>query len=479
MNQHAKISHELLDGFQPGNIVPINLPGSPTSRSAKKRIAAFKAVFKVISRKGGKNQMTMWTHLAMRECLFNGSHNNYSLDYQFDGTYFVCCQWYKFKSLGDLLDKTACLRLQAWLEPFFLNPKRHVFRGWGDLIYFMNSLLIYAIRFPKLERQVVHRISQLPKSIQSSDFKYFNYSLFKKYGVYPKFILCYLEIMSKKDLDCLFRINDGLSLNGHIDMNPKPTPAQLAKLASLEPLYNVRPSKSLLKLALLQIRAYEISKKQKVKYQFLWHEKMRRYEVDFLWEHLHLFVRLEKVLKNHLKIINRPELLNLMDYLSNLNSEELKKLAQSPTVESIQRRCERWHQQFHERNEIQGTRKDLPINLSWRGVQKPDLKFHFKKLNKWIELKQIKTYKNLINEGQEMEHCVPLYVDQCRANGTSIWSVKIKDAKNEFELERYTLQLTNNEVIQFRGKNNRKPSTLGIKALDAITLENEWKNRIN
>ena len=76
---------------------------------------------------------------------------------------------------------------------------------------------------------------------------------------------------------------------------------------------------------------------------------------------------------------------------------------------------------------------------------------------------QLKTYFDLRDEGNEMHHCVATYANLCKGGSCSIFSVR-QHLNGSFTTRTATIEVRANQVVQIRGKYNRKPddTTIGV-----------------
>jgi hypothetical protein len=71
----------------------------------------------------------------------------------------------------------------------------------------------------------------------------------------------------------------------------------------------------------------------------------------------------------------------------------------------------------------------------------------------WVRIQQLLNYPSLLEEGQQMRHCVASYVHQCTKGRAGIYSLTFNGARM------LTLQLAPDRgLVQVRGKHNRRPS---------------------
>lgn len=137
-----------------------------------------------------------------------------------------------------------------------------------------------------------------------------------------------------------------------------------------------------------------------------------------------------------------------------------------------------WHEQIARQNRhnrvIAGGRrggyKPEPIqNYTWYGINLRDGEFKRGK-DKVYRVHQLCSYYQLRDEGNYMHHCVATYAQSCSSGRCSIFSVRY------FHMGMYvdtdaTVEVRNNQVVQIRGKYNRKPNDTTIEVIK------EWASR--
>ena len=128
------------------------------------------------------------------------------------------------------------------------------------------------------------------------------------------------------------------------------------------------------------------------------------------------------------------------------------------TLSSLTKRMHDWHYQL--------SRAKKMGSFSWNGHDFKDFEFirNEGELNceHWT-LTQIKTSKELLEEGSKQHHCVYGYKDLCLNGSTSIWSLKVNGKR------KVTIEVrSNRSIVQARGFANRK--TTG----EEDNLINQW-----
>ena len=122
------------------------------------------------------------------------------------------------------------------------------------------------------------------------------------------------------------------------------------------------------------------------------------------------------------------------------------------TPTSIIKSMRDWHQGLWKRNEILK-------NKTWNGANFSDFEYEDDSGEKvhFYQIIQIKNSLGLFNEGLNMGHCVSSYAFLCIQGDRSIWSLREYNGA-EF-IRKATIEVNSqNEIVQARGKCNRKTS---------------------
>jgi len=102
-------------------------------------------------------------------------------------------------------------------------------------------------------------------------------------------------------------------------------------------------------------------------------------------------------------------------------------------------------------------------DFSWKGITISDYSFKRGK-NKVYKVIQLNSFFQLRDEGNYMHHCVASYAQQCNLGNCSIFSVR------EYVGDVYvdtgaTIEVRGTNIVQVRGKYNRKPDDIVIKVI--------------
>ena len=185
--------------------------------------------------------------------------------------------------------------------------------------------------------------------------------------------------------------------------------------------------------------------------------------------------------------LNYVYVVPILDYLKAVIAEDQGFSLQGRTWKSMMRAMENWHVQL--RNAELQRRK--AINNPWKTDRFVDLEmigeFGVKnvisrkvkgylssigQLEKYpgaiVSIAQILTEAELLAEGKRMHHCVGTYGNICGKGMTSIWTLQSWDGCEEKSLLTIELDLDDLQIIQVRGKCNRRPSK------EELLIIKEW-----
>jgi flagellar biosynthesis chaperone FliJ len=120
-------------------------------------------------------------------------------------------------------------------------------------------------------------------------------------------------------------------------------------------------------------------------------------------------------------------------------------------LRNLQQDVEEWH------TELNNARR-----YGYQGLVKlPDCgisSYSHEKQGKQYIIKQLKTNKELMEEGAALKHCVGLYTSHCLQNGSFIFSLRELRVNEQEETEEkrcVTIEINRNRIIQKKGQYNR------------------------
>ena len=136
------------------------------------------------------------------------------------------------------------------------------------------------------------------------------------------------------------------------------------------------------------------------------------------------------------------------------------------TLESLNGQMIQWHRDL--------SRVKRLGNQNWEGVYLPDTTYARSPEYPWVEkehkwsLHQIKSSKELGEEGNKMHHCVYSYQRSCISGSVSIWSLRLNDERA------ITIELNNRSasLVQIRGYANRPARPHEMRAIQVWASEN-------
>jgi hypothetical protein len=134
------------------------------------------------------------------------------------------------------------------------------------------------------------------------------------------------------------------------------------------------------------------------------------------------------------------------------------------TIQALLRQSEEWHEHVA-RTQTPGRRGSAPIK-SWKPFALDNYDVTLTNKNRY-QIVQYTTSQELIQEGNEMRHCVASYAHSCANGSTSIWSLRQVTNMGFESRKMLTLEMNNNsrQIVQIRGKQNRKPDPYEMSIL--------------
>jgi hypothetical protein len=100
--------------------------------------------------------------------------------------------------------------------------------------------------------------------------------------------------------------------------------------------------------------------------------------------------------------------------------------------------------------------------------------YSHEKQGKQYIIKQLKTNKELMEEGGALKHCVGLYTSHCLQNGSFIFSlreIRVNEQEETEEIRCVTIELNRNRIIQKKGQYNRSCNTIELEIISAWVRE--------
>jgi|GEM_PF-692367 len=125
-------------------------------------------------------------------------------------------------------------------------------------------------------------------------------------------------------------------------------------------------------------------------------------------------------------------------------------------LRNLQQDVEAWHAELN-----------IAKRFGHQGLVKlPDYgisSYSHEKQGKQYIIKQLKTNKELMEEGAALKHCVGLYTSHCLQNGSFIFSLRelrVNEQEETEEIRCVTIELNRNRIIQKKGQYNRSCNTI-------------------
>jgi len=154
-------------------------------------------------------------------------------------------------------------------------------------------------------------------------------------------------------------------------------------------------------------------------------------------------------------------LTSVMDYIEHMRYTTTNFTLKGRTQPSLTRDINAWHRNL-ELNKLGPL-----LNTKWKGINKNDSTLTIN--DNTYSFTQITTGKRLYEEGKTLQHCVTSYIQYCMDGQIAIWNMteSHKDSKTGL-----TLEISNNEIIQVSGFDNRKPYQNEILAIQTWAKQN-------
>ena len=96
------------------------------------------------------------------------------------------------------------------------------------------------------------------------------------------------------------------------------------------------------------------------------------------------------------------------------------------------------------------------------------------KQKRQYSIRQITNDVALMVEGRVMSHCVYTYLQACLERRSSIWTLAYTEGSSVVN-KTLTIQVTNNEIVQIRGKVNRFATDLEMGIIQEWAVEASLK----
>lgn len=156
---------------------------------------------------------------------------------------------------------------------------------------------------------------------------------------------------------------------------------------------------------------------------------------------------------------------DLMDYISNRHTENREWYLKDQTLSGLQKAMHSWHREMY-RTRSMSIKYD-----KWDGINLPDSQIEQGGGRKKIHWRfhQIKTGKELAEEGNKQHHCVSSYGSRCASGACSIWSLTNDEPGAVVRV--LTIEVAGKDIVQARGYANRSPKT------QELAILREWASK--
>jgi len=143
----------------------------------------------------------------------------------------------------------------------------------------------------------------------------------------------------------------------------------------------------------------------------------------------------------------------ICDYLQHCHGENRRFSLKGRTVASLNRGMKHWHQEVNDLKRFAKKEDFQPSGFANSLWKKTRLRDGEKIPYETWAMREIRSPKDLVNEGSTMCHCVGSYYLVVRKGQSSIWSL----TRNKKRLLTVEVRNKNKTVVQVRGKHNRLP----------------------
>jgi len=157
-------------------------------------------------------------------------------------------------------------------------------------------------------------------------------------------------------------------------------------------------------------------------------------------------------------------LTSVMDYIEHMRYTKKNFTLKDRTQQSLEKDINAWHKAT-ELNKLGPL-----LSTKWKGININDSTLTIN--TNTYSFTQIITGERLYEEGKTLQHCVTSYVQYCMDGQIAIWNMveSSKDAKTGL-----TIEISNNEIIQVSGFDNRKPYQNEILVIQTWAKQNNIK----
>lgn len=174
---------------------------------------------------------------------------------------------------------------------------------------------------------------------------------------------------------------------------------------------------------------------------------------------LEVIIRFFARSKEYLELGEIPRLLG---YLQHRKDEKRTFCLKGQTLSSLRKRAEEWYafqEQLQKAEWEEAPYRNPTYLLKNQGTLRAgfDPPFEIVLEEACYHFVRLTGYRDLIEEGREMKHCVGAYYKDCRKRGTEIWS--LRKVKNDKPKRLVTIEVNKfDEIVQAKRKLNAEPA---------------------
>lgn len=172
-------------------------------------------------------------------------------------------------------------------------------------------------------------------------------------------------------------------------------------------------------------------------------------------ENFKYYIDIFNFIKRNEEYWNKNDFEEIYDYISRARINNQRISLKGRTWNSIIDLSNEWHLEQIKKQDINSSKWDgLGID-DFNYIEKRKIKNSTSYENVLWSFTQIKSSKELSNEGRQMKHCVSSYINSCKSGHCGIFKLESISDLTGFE-KHLTIEINNNgKIVQVRGKCNR------------------------
>ena len=165
------------------------------------------------------------------------------------------------------------------------------------------------------------------------------------------------------------------------------------------------------------------------------------------------------------KGLRSREVIEVMDYLRihALNSNERIDLKHMK-LNNLFRKINAWHDELRNRRRLVIRNQALPV----LGIKEERIQLD----QQQFIIRQIKSATELFEEGKQLHHCVYTYLYKCLSGRSYIFSLCEVENLTELTKPLITIELSEDKIVQAKGKHNRYPTDFEMELIRKWAEEN-------